>query len=155
MMENITFYNCIPIICSHLSNKYVYTEHLNAQWNIKRTHLMCICSTCLHLTRIYKHRWMVSENTEHLSSSLTNSDWKSMSIRLTHDSECRLYFISDCNMMPRVLKTWPISDEPRIRDLAVTLMIKHELLFQLITLKRVKLKREEQMRLNLTSAPVR
>lgn len=110
---------------------------------------------CLHLTRIYKHRWMVSENTEHLSSSLTNSDWKSMSIRLTHDSECRLYFISDCNMMPSGFKTWPISDEPRIRDLAVTLMIKHELLFQLITLKRVKLKREEQMRLNLTSAPVR
>lgn len=94
-----------------------------------------VVRVCLHLTRIYKHRWMVSENAEHLSSSLTNSDCKSMSIRLTHDSECRLYFIFNSNMMPSASKTWPASDKPHIRDLAVPLMIKHELLFQLIALK--------------------
>ncbi len=38
---------------------------------------------CVHLHRIYKHRWM---ETQSICLPSSNSDWKSMSIRLTHDS---------------------------------------------------------------------
>lgn len=87
MMEHDTFYNVfvlyasIPNICQYRANISMLNETSNRL-------IWCVYVVRVSISETDEHRWMVSENTEHLSSSLTNSDWKSISIRLTHNSEC-------------------------------------------------------------------
>lgn len=102
----------ILTICFHLKHMSTLGKHLNETSNRL---IWCVYVVRLYLRQISKHRWMVSENTAHLSSSLTNSDWKSMSIRLTHNSECLwIAFISFLNLCLR-FQTWP-ETEPQKGD---------------------------------------
>lgn len=62
---------------------------------------------CLYLRQMNTDGW--SQKTEHLSSSLTNSDWKSISIRLTHNSECLwIAFILLSNFYALCFKLGPL-----------------------------------------------